>query len=89
MVSATLYGSTPVPVAWAGRPIELPDARVLGPAAAFLAPDAQGLRFIRVQPCRRPVPPAAALAPSSCRPPWRARAMAGWATTSCRPALRG
>ncbi|MDH4065313.1 MAG: hypothetical protein OEW19_13015, partial [Acidobacteriota bacterium] len=50
VVSATLYGTTATPVAWTGRPVELPDARVMGPAAAFLAPDAQGLRLVRVQP---------------------------------------
>lgn len=49
-VSASLYGTTALPVAWTGRPVELPDARVLGPEAVFLAPDAQGLRIVRVHP---------------------------------------
>ncbi|MCC7034004.1 MAG: HAMP domain-containing protein [Acidobacteria bacterium] len=49
-VAASLHGVTAHPVAWTGRPVELPDARVLGPAAVFLAPDAQGLRIVRVQP---------------------------------------
>jgi hypothetical protein len=49
-VAATLYGMTTLPVAWTGRPLELPDARVTGPDAVFLAPDAQGLRIVRVHP---------------------------------------
>ncbi|MGE0460091.1 MAG: ATP-binding protein [Vicinamibacterales bacterium] len=49
-VAASLHGTAAHPVAWTGRPVELPDARVLGPAAVFLAPDAQGLRIVRVHP---------------------------------------
>ena len=49
-VAATLYGTTAMPVAWTGRPVELPDARLAGPEAVFLAPDAQGLRLVRVHP---------------------------------------
>jgi len=49
-VAATLYGITTLPVAWTGRPRELPDARVTGPDAVFLAPAAQGLRIVRVHP---------------------------------------
>lgn len=52
--AATLYGSTPVPVAWTGRPVELPDARLTGPDAAFLVPDAQGLRLVHVHPLSDP-----------------------------------
>ncbi|MDH4063595.1 MAG: hypothetical protein OEW19_04290, partial [Acidobacteriota bacterium] len=50
VVSATIYGTELTPIAWTGRPVELPDARVMGPVSAFLAPDAQGLRLVRVQP---------------------------------------
>ena len=49
-VAATLYGTTPAPIAWTGRPVELPDARLTGPEAAFLVPDAQGLRLVHVHP---------------------------------------
>ena len=54
-VAATLYGPSPVPVAWTGRPVELPDARIAGPKAVFLVPDAQGLRLVQVQPLNDPV----------------------------------
>jgi len=49
-VAATLHGVSPLPLAWTGRPVELPDVRVLGADAVFLAPDAQGLRIVRVHP---------------------------------------
>jgi len=57
VVSATLYGTGATPLAWSGRPVELPDTRVLGPATVFLAPDAQGLLFIRVQPLQNAADP--------------------------------
>jgi signal transduction histidine kinase len=53
-VAATLYGASPAPVAWTGRPVELPDARIAGPEAAFLVPDAQGLRLVHVHPLSEP-----------------------------------
>jgi signal transduction histidine kinase len=53
-VAATLYGPSPIPVAWSGRPVELPDARIAGPKAVFLVPDAQGLRLVQVQPLSDP-----------------------------------
>jgi signal transduction histidine kinase len=53
-VVATLYGTTPTPVAWVGRPVELPDARLAGPEAVFLVPDAQGLRLVHVHPLTDP-----------------------------------
>jgi signal transduction histidine kinase len=56
-VSATVHGTTAVPVAWTGRPVEIPDTRVAGPEATFLAPDAQGLRLIRVHPLNSPTDP--------------------------------
>ena len=53
-LAATLYGTGPTPVAWTGRPVELPDARIAGPEAAFLVPDAQGLRLVHVHPLSDP-----------------------------------
>lgn len=47
-VSITAYGETTTPVAWAGRPTGVPDARITGPDATFLAPGPQGLRMVRV-----------------------------------------
>jgi signal transduction histidine kinase len=51
-LSATVYGTAPVPLAWMGRPVDTsnPDPRIAGPAAMFLAPDALGLRLVRVHP---------------------------------------
>jgi signal transduction histidine kinase len=53
-VAATLYAASPAPVAWTGRPVELPDARIAGPEAAFVVPDAQGLRLVHVHPLSDP-----------------------------------
>jgi signal transduction histidine kinase len=39
-----------VPVAWAGRPSELPTERVNGPAALFIAPGPLGFRLVRIEP---------------------------------------
>jgi signal transduction histidine kinase len=49
-VSATLYGTTDAPLAWTGRPVELPATRISGAEAVFLVPDAQGLRLVHVHP---------------------------------------
>jgi signal transduction histidine kinase len=38
------------PVAWAGRPSTLPDERVLGPEALFVAPGPAGVRLVHVRP---------------------------------------
>lgn len=53
-ITATLYGTTPTPMAWTGRPVELPDGRISGPESVFLVPDAQGLRLIHVHPLADP-----------------------------------
>lgn len=37
-------------IAWSGRPGSIPDARLDGPAALFLAPSPLGLRLVRVEP---------------------------------------
>ena len=57
-VSATVHGTTALPVAWTGRPVEVPDLRLTGPEAVFLVPDAQGLRLVRVHPLNNPADPA-------------------------------
>jgi signal transduction histidine kinase len=45
-----VHGGRTSPVAWAGRPSELPLERVNGPAALFIAPGPLGFRLVRVQP---------------------------------------
>ena len=52
-VAITVYGSDAAPLAWSGRPSELPGARISGPAALLVAPGASGLRLVLVQPGRR------------------------------------
>ena len=49
-VTVTIYGNTGVPLAWSGRPSELPGARLTGPAALLVAPGASGLRLVHVRP---------------------------------------
>jgi signal transduction histidine kinase len=49
-VAVTIYGSNGVPLAWSGRPSELPGARLTGPAALLVAPGASGLRLVHVRP---------------------------------------
>ncbi|MBP1603430.1 MAG: kinE 2, partial [Acidobacteria bacterium] len=44
------YGSDGSPLAWSGRPSELPGARLNGPAALLVAPGASGLRLVLVRP---------------------------------------
>jgi len=48
----TVYGPSGAPVAWAGRVSDLPDERVTGPSALFVAPGALGPRLVRVEPVR-------------------------------------
>jgi signal transduction histidine kinase len=43
-----------VPVAWAGRPSELPAERTNGPAALFIAPGPLGFRLVRIDPVYGP-----------------------------------
>ncbi len=50
VVSVTVYGETRAPVAWTGRPTDVPAVRIDGPDATFLAPGSQGLRIVRVYP---------------------------------------
>ncbi len=51
-VAVTVYGGDAAPLAWSGRPSELPGARISGPAALLVAPGAAGLRLVLVQPVR-------------------------------------
>ena len=46
----TIYGATGRPLAWAGRPSELPRDRVLDGANLFVAHAALGLRLVAVEP---------------------------------------
>ncbi|HEU4692690.1 MAG TPA: hypothetical protein VFS23_30215, partial [Vicinamibacterales bacterium] len=46
----TIYGSDGEPVAWAGRPTDLPADRLQGDEAWFAAPVATGLRLMYVRP---------------------------------------
>ncbi len=53
----TVYDPGGRPLAWAGRVSERPKERVQGPSALFVAPDALGLRLVRIEPVvdeRRP-----------------------------------
>jgi nitrogen fixation/metabolism regulation signal transduction histidine kinase len=46
----SVYNTAGEPLAWTGRVSDLPPERTQGPAALFVAPDALGLRLVRVQP---------------------------------------
>ena len=46
----SVYNTAGEPLAWTGRVSDLPPERAQGPAALFVAPDALGLRLVRVQP---------------------------------------
>jgi hypothetical protein len=50
----TVYDAAGVPVAWAGRAVDLPKSRLDGAAALFVAPDALGPRLVRIQPMLDP-----------------------------------
>ena len=47
--AVSIYDSTGRPIAWAGRPSFLPDERVNGPEALFVAPGPFGLRLVHVR----------------------------------------
>jgi signal transduction histidine kinase len=49
-LAVTVFGSSSAPVAWAGRPGDIPESRVKGGPALFLSPGAQGLRLVGVAP---------------------------------------
>jgi signal transduction histidine kinase len=46
----TAYGPATTPLAWSGRPSELPVERVGGPAAVFVVPGIGGPRLVAVEP---------------------------------------
>jgi signal transduction histidine kinase len=46
----TVYGPDARPIAWSGRPSELPRDRIQGAAAWFFAPGTQGLRLVYLVP---------------------------------------
>ena len=46
----SVYSPAGEPLSWAGRVSDLPPERTQGPVALFVAPDALGLRLVRVQP---------------------------------------
>jgi signal transduction histidine kinase len=46
----TIYGSSGTPVAWSGRPSDIPPIRLRGPSALFMAPGPIGPRLIHVEP---------------------------------------
>ncbi len=50
----SIYDTAGRPVAWAGRPSSLPDDRILGPAALFVAPGPAGLRLVHLRPITEP-----------------------------------
>ena len=49
-LSITVYGSSGTPLAWTGRPSELPAERVAGPSSLFVAPGPLGSRLVALQP---------------------------------------
>jgi signal transduction histidine kinase len=49
-LAITIYGAGHAPLAWAGRPSELPDERIAGPRALFVAPGPLGPRLVHVEP---------------------------------------
>ena len=79
-LAVTVYGSTGTPIAWSGRPSELPRDRVAGALSLFVAPGPLGPRLVYVEPIfdlagsRRIATVAAELVlapPESAKPPVR------------------
>jgi signal transduction histidine kinase len=52
-LAVTIHGIDGRPIAWAGRPFELPLERLQGPETWFLSPGATGLRLVYVTPVSR------------------------------------
>ena len=50
--AVSIYDATGRPIAWAGRPSSLPNERINGPAALFVAPGSFGLRLVHVRPIK-------------------------------------
>ena len=53
----SVYDAAGRPVAWAGRPSNLPDERVIGGEALFVAPGPAGLRLVHLRPITEAGPP--------------------------------
>jgi signal transduction histidine kinase len=49
-ISVTVYSAAVFPIAWSGRPSDVPRARAAGGAAMFVAPGPLGPRLVSVQP---------------------------------------
>ncbi len=49
-LATTVYSPVGAPLAWAGRPSELPPSRINGPASLFVAPGLPGPRLVMVRP---------------------------------------
>jgi signal transduction histidine kinase len=49
-VAITIYSSTNKPLAWNRGSVDIPDARLAGPASLFLGQSARGLQLVRVEP---------------------------------------
>jgi len=58
-VAVTVYAGDGSPMAWSGRPSEIPGDRINGPAALLIAPGASGLRLVLVHPVDAAEPGAA------------------------------
>jgi signal transduction histidine kinase len=52
--SVTIYSAEAQVLAWSGRPSSLPEGRLAGPAALFVAPGPLGLRLVHVEPVAGP-----------------------------------
>ena len=50
VLAVTVYSPAGSPVAWAGRPSQLPVDRIDGPATLFVMPGNQGLRLVLIEP---------------------------------------
>ncbi|HEY1306369.1 MAG TPA: HAMP domain-containing sensor histidine kinase [Vicinamibacterales bacterium] len=48
--TVTVYGADSMPLAWAGRPTEMPPDRLTGGETWFIAPGARGLRLFYIRP---------------------------------------
>src|SRR5262249_35721294 len=48
--TGTVYGGDSMPLAWAGRPTEMPPDRLSGGETWFIAPGARGLRLFYIRP---------------------------------------
>jgi signal transduction histidine kinase len=49
-VAITIYSSNHTPLAWNRGSVDVPDARLAGPASLFLGPSTQGLQLVRIEP---------------------------------------